>query len=142
MWSKEKLDPLDSVSALVKSFTGHTSTISSLQLSGNFLYSSSMDKTIKKWNILTGQLVSTFTFSFGVTTFIMDQSNIYAGFTDNSIARISIQSGAILTSYQGHTSPVNSIVVNGRYLFSGSYDILLPLLIMIIDLIKQLECGI
>lgn len=65
---------------------GHISSISSLVIDNNFLFSGSIDKTIKMWNIDTGDLIKTFHgHKERVTSLVIKDNYLISGDWDNNI---------------------------------------------------------
>ena len=110
----------DYATALDKTFTGHSSAVKAITVNGNALYSGSLDGSIKKWDATTGSLLSTFTLSLPIHSLYFSKNLLYVGVSSNSILCINANNGVIVTEFKGHSDVPTSIVVNGRYLFSGS----------------------
>ena len=71
---------------LVQTFTGHTSYIESVFVDNGFLYSGSVDTTIKQWNVSSGENTHNFT---GHTSAVLSVSVadgfLYSGSDDDTI---------------------------------------------------------
>lgn len=64
-----------------RTLNGHTNSPTSLALSadGNFLFSSSYDRTVKLWNLTTGQSLATLVFFGGTDWVIVDKAGRFDG---------------------------------------------------------------
>lgn len=107
--------------------TGHTAPITQVQISpdDSLLISASADKTIRLWNISTGELIRTIAgHNERVTalSFSPDRESFASASTDRTIKIWSIE-GDLRTILQGHTNEVTTIAYSstGR-LASGSAD--------------------
>jgi WD40 repeat protein len=114
--------------ALVSTLTGHSGAVWSVALSpdGQTLASGSADKTIKVWNLDTGQLRRTITGHSDIirsVTFSPDGQTLASGSGDKTIKLWNLQTGQIRT-LSGHSGPVWSIAISpdGQTLASGSGD--------------------
>ncbi len=91
------------------------------------LASGDWDKTIKLWDVGSGQLLRTLT---GHTNhvdsvaFSPDGRTLASGSTDNTIKLWDVVSGQLLRTLTGHTNFVESVAFSpdGRTLASGAYD--------------------
>ncbi|GCA84352.1 serine/threonine-protein kinase F [Microcystis aeruginosa NIES-2522] len=116
-------------SFLDKTLTGHSNVVWSVAYSpdGRYLASGSGDKTIKIWEVATGNELRTLTgHSRGVYSVVYSPDGRYlaSGSGDNTIKIWEVATGKGLRTLTGHSSEVNSVVYSpdGRYLASGSYD--------------------
>ena len=113
--------------ALAKTLTGHTNMIWSVAISpdGKTLVSSSGDKTIKIWNLQTGELKTTLT---GHTSMVLsvaispDGHTLASSSWDKTIKIWNLQTGELKTTLTGHTKELWSVAIspNGHTLASGS----------------------
>jgi len=122
----------------VKTFSGHIGCVNSLALDetgcfsppnqrgekANFVdeekedymyvFSGSRDKTIKMWDVSTGENIKTFTGHEGwVTTVVIsaDRRYIFSGSRDKTIKMWNISTGQIVKSFSGHKRSVKSLFV-------------------------------
>jgi len=114
---------------------GHTKAILSLKVFENdgstFLASSSVDRTIKLWNLHTNSLVSTLT-GHSKAVFVLttvkheNMTCLVSGSFDNSIKVWSFHHESLLMTLTGHSASVYDIASytsdNKTYLVSGSRD--------------------
>ena len=124
IWRKAFLDPFVQARALVRIIRGPKDAIRSIYVTNNDIYAGCFDYRVYKFSVKTGALTATYPLLPGkVYQIRMDSNNqLFAALTDNSIVQIDTVSKAIVASYQGHTQTVNSILLNGKYLYSGSWD--------------------
>jgi len=112
-----------------KVLSGHDKTVFSVAFSpdGRYLASGSWDKTIKLWEIPSGNLLKTMeghkddVFS---VAFSPDGRYLASGSWDESIKLWEIPSGQLVKTFKGHGSYVYDVAFSpdGRYLASGSED--------------------
>ena len=105
---------------------------------GKYLVSSSYDKTIKIWDIKTGESLNTFNGHNGFITSVIitpDGKYIISGSTDKTIKIWDFKTGESLSTFRGHNDRVSSITIttDGKYLVSGSSDKTILRGIIVID---------
>lgn len=112
-------------------FTGHDQDIYSLDFSksGRQIASGSGDRTVRVWDIETGQATFTLSIEDGVTTVAMSPDGRYvaAGSLDKSVRVWDCSNGYLVERLEGpdgHKDSVYSVAFapNGRDLVSGSLD--------------------
>ncbi|MBP5975548.1 CHAT domain-containing protein [Brasilonema sp. CT11] len=110
-------------------YSGHIGWVQSLAFSpdGQILASGSNDKTIRLWNIHTGQCLKTLrghTNCVQSLAFSSDGQILASGSNDQTIRLWNIQTGQCLKILPGHTSRVifASFSLNGQTLVTGSED--------------------
>jgi WD40 repeat protein/tRNA A-37 threonylcarbamoyl transferase component Bud32 len=115
--------------ALVNTFTGHSYWVDSVAFSpdGQILASGSDDKTIKLWNIPTGQLKTTLTghsTPVNSVAFSPDGQTLASGSYDHTIKLWNIPTGELKTTFTGHSNVVDSVAFSpdGQTLASSSWD--------------------
>ncbi|WP_341732065.1 hypothetical protein [Microcoleus sp. EPA2] len=119
---------LENVS-IVHTLSGHIIDVVSLALSpdGQTLVSGSNDKTIKIWQLSTGQLLRTLTghsslvFSVAISP---DGQTLVSGSSDKTIKIWQLSTGQLLRTLTGHSDWVRSVAISpdGQTLVSGSGD--------------------
>ena len=121
-WDKEKR-------RLVRTFEGHTGSISSIAILPDGLYvlsaSGGMDKTLKLWEIATGKVISTFT---GHTAYINqitithDGRFALSGSQDSTLKLWEIATGKEIKTFTEHPGSIDSIAItsDNRHILSGS----------------------
>jgi WD40 repeat protein len=114
---------------LLHSFTAHSHIVRSLVISadGKTLISGSRDKTIKIWQLETGELIHTLAgHRDGVYTIALspDGQILASGSVDKTIKLWHLQTGELLGTFIGHTSTVTALAftASGEILVSGSLD--------------------
>lgn len=108
---------------------GHEDWVSSLAISpnGQILASGSFDKTIKLWQISTGEQLQTLSdHSEGILSIAMSQDGqtLISGSFDQTIKLWHLGRGELIDTLTGHTSSVRSLAIShdGQTLISGSFD--------------------
>jgi WD40 repeat protein len=116
-------------SFIANTLEGHSNYINALAISsdGQTLVSGSADKTIKIWNISTGQEVHTLKgHSNYVNALVIssDGQTLVSGSADKTIKVWNISTGKEIRTLKGHSNYVNALVISpdGQTLASGSAD--------------------
>jgi small GTP-binding protein len=114
---------------LVLTLRGHTNTIGRIAWSpdGRMLASPSVDRTIRLWDVETGECLRTLKGHKGIVysvAFDPTGRTLASGSSDKTIKLWTPASGTMLRTLKGHKGPVSSIAFApiGRTLASGSYD--------------------
>lgn len=112
----------------VKMFTGHSSAVNSIFVSGNYMFTGSRDDTAKMWDIEDGSVEKTFTGNTHDVTsvFVADlqgQTFLFTGSVDRKVRQYDINEiGTTIQPFNvyDNTLVVHSIHVVGNHLFSTS----------------------
>jgi WD40 repeat protein len=112
------------------SLSGHSDSVASVAFSpdGTLLASAgSADKTIKLWNVATGEVVRTLvghTGSVASVAFSPDGTLLASGSGDNTVRLWDVASGTVRRTLSGHTFLINEVAFSpsGRLLASGAND--------------------
>ena len=114
---------------LAQTLTGHSGSVYSVAISPDrrTLASGSGDKTIKIWNLATGELIRTLSgHSDWVSSVAInpDGRTLASGSGDNTIKIWNLATGEQIRTLSGHSDRVRSVAINpdGRTLASGSWD--------------------
>jgi WD40 repeat protein len=114
---------------LVHTLVGHAHIVRSLALShdGKYLVSSSRDKTIKIWNLHTGELLHTLKgHTDGVYAIALSPDNqiIASGSADKTVRLWHLKTGELLGTFSGHANTVTALTftASGEILVSASLD--------------------
>ncbi|KAG9322281.1 hypothetical protein KVV02_006704 [Mortierella alpina] len=137
--SMDTIETLDS--CWTSTLSGHTGDVTCLYFEDNKLLSGSNDKTIKEWDLTTGQCVLTMDLLWAMGTSnswsdwmneTPDQSYVgglqfwqYAlcsGTIDGAIRMWDLRSGQSHRTLAGHTGPVTSLQFDEYHVVSGSID--------------------
>lgn len=111
----------------------HSQAITAMSLSGNgqFLATASWDRSIRLWNMKTGEQIRQFRIKNNkhrLLTFALALSyngdQLLSGGDDNSVYLWSTDTGQPIAQYSGHQDRITSIAFSGdeKYIFSGSRD--------------------
>ncbi|ETO33639.1 WD-40 repeat protein [Reticulomyxa filosa] len=132
-------DTFRSSSKLLKTFTGHTDWVNSVDFltcdDGQFLCSGSDDGTVCVWDADTNERIKSFNGNSGIIYcakfsqydyYNYSRRIIFASSDDEIIRAWDIENDRQLQIFKGHTQCVSGIEFSsfnsGRYLCSGSYD--------------------
>jgi WD40 repeat protein len=114
---------------LVRTFEGYFCSVESVCLSagGKYALSGSAYKTLKLWEVSTGQCLRTFEgHSDTYTSVSLSADGKYAlsGSNDKTLQLWEVSTGQCLRTFEGHSGEVNSVslIAYGRYALSGSED--------------------
>jgi len=114
---------------LIRTLQGHSNALSSVAFSpdGQTLASGSEDKTIKLWNLYTGQLLHTLQGHSNMVWSVAispDGKSLASGSWDQTIKLWNLHTGQLLHTLQGHSKRVSSVAFSpdGQTLASGSWD--------------------
>jgi WD40 repeat protein len=94
---------------------------------GNFFATGHQDNNIRIWDVITKQLIHTFsghTDSVDTVTISSDCQWLLSGSRDITIKRWYIKTGQCVQTYDGHASWINTVVFSpdGKWFVSESYD--------------------
>jgi dipeptidyl aminopeptidase/acylaminoacyl peptidase len=113
----------------VSTLTGHSRGINSVAISpdGQTLASGSNDKTIKLWQLSTGDELRTLTGHSGLSAgvysvaFSPDGQTLVSGSDDKTIKLWQVDTGRQIRTFTGHTCGIRSVAIsrNGKTLASG-----------------------
>src|SRR5947209_11211551 len=102
---------------LKRTLEGHAENVNSIAISpdGQTLASGSWDKTIKVWNLYTGQLFHILTGHsdyVNSVTISSDGQTLASGSDDNTIKLWDLYTGQLLHTLEGHAEDVSSVVIS------------------------------
>ncbi len=115
--------------AVAHTLKGHSDTVWAVAVSrdGRTLVSGSADKTIKVWNLKTGQLRQTLSGHSDIVRSVTigpDGQTLASGSGDRTLKIWNLQTGKLLGTLNGHVGPVWSVAISrdGRTVVSGEED--------------------
>ena len=114
-----------------RSFSGHNQAITALSMSSDnrFLYSASLDQTIRQWDLITGTQT-------GIQTGIVATNNtramllagpniMYTASSDGMVSRFNISEFGIVRDQlrrRAHTSAITAMILTGSNVITASHD--------------------
>ncbi len=114
---------------LTRNFEGHTDVVTSVSWSpdGRHALSGSEDKTLRLWEVSSGECLRTFEGHTSRVTSVAwspDGRHALSGSYDHTLRLWEVSSGECLRTFEGHTSQVTSVSwsPDGRRALSGSDD--------------------
>ncbi|OUL31709.1 serine/threonine protein kinase [Nostoc sp. T09] len=114
--------------SLVNTLQGHENAILSVAISPDGrLFASNSDRTIKLWNLVTGQEIFTLnghSQKVNVVTISPNGETLVSGSDDNTIKVWNVATGKVIHTLIGHSDSVHALVISsdGKTLASGSDD--------------------
>ncbi|CAO3632054.1 unnamed protein product [Cunninghamella blakesleeana] len=109
----------------VRVLSGHTDGVMCVQFcdASNIIMTGSYDKTIKIWNLETGQLIRTLEgHTRCVRALQFDEAKLVTGAMDNTVKIWNWYTGKCIRTLEGHTGGVLSLHFDCRLMVSGSTD--------------------
>ena len=114
-------------SSLVRTLLGHTNSVNAcvFSLDGRFIITASSDKTLRVWEIATGQTLRTLkghTDSVNACALSPDGRWIVSASKDKTLRVWDAETGQVLRTLEGHTGSMNACAFSpdGRWLVSAS----------------------
>ncbi|KAG0250818.1 Mitochondrial fission protein [Actinomortierella ambigua] len=141
-YSRESMDTMTMLdSCWTSTLTGHGGRVTCLYFEDNQLLSGSNDKTIKEWDLTTGQCVLTMDLLWamgtsGTWSSWMDEPSEFSyvgslqfwqyalctGTIDGAIRMWDLRSGQSHRTLLGHTGPISALQFDEYHVVSGSHD--------------------
>ena len=97
-------------------FSGHKGPISCIAVDGDgsLLFTASMDKTVRSWDISLGRCMKVFEgHENGVLSLQVYRTMLYTGSTDGTAKAWVIEFGECTRTFKGHEHSVNCLAVAG-----------------------------
>ena len=108
---------------IVRRMEGHEGPVSCLAVSPTRIYSGSGDKTIRIWDVTTGNPAGILrAHTDGVTALLLAGKRLVSASDDGVMIVWDIEDSVIKTTIRGHTSWVTCMTLAGGRLISGSED--------------------
>ncbi|PUU84058.1 WD40-repeat-containing domain protein [Tuber borchii] len=106
-----------------KVFQGHSDGIMCLQFDDNMLATGSYDRTIKIWDIESGEEIRTLAgHDLGVRALMFDDQKLISGSLDKSLKIWNWRTGECISTLRGHAAGVICVHFDENLLASGSID--------------------
>jgi WD40 repeat protein/serine/threonine protein kinase len=113
----------------IRVFEGHTDAVESVSISpdGRHVLSGSRDKTIRLWELSTGNCIRTLQGHTGPVSSLAispDSRYIVSGSWDKTLRLWELSTGSCIRTFEGHTDDVSSVAISpdGRYVLSAGWD--------------------
>ncbi len=107
-------------------FTGHTGSIWNVSFSpdGRTITSAGQDRTIRIWDVNTGQNLQTYRHQVWDVAYSPDGKTIISGSWDKNLYLLDADTGKLLRTFSGHTQKVWRVAFSpdGRMIASASHD--------------------
>ncbi len=128
-WLRSLQDPRPQPPLWLRSLEGHTRPVDGVAVTpdGRYVISGSSDRTVKIWDIESGQLLRSLrghTAPVRAVAVTPDGRYVISSSSDRTVKIWSLETGQLLRGLEGHTAPVRAVVVtpDGHYVISGSSD--------------------
>jgi len=116
-WQDEGLEEHNRTSS------GHTSSVYSVALAGEYTVSASLDQTMRVWNWHTGEHRRTFGEHMGQVYSVALAGEVAVNASSDEILQVwNWQTGAHIRTLEGHTASVISVALAGEVAVSASHD--------------------
>ncbi|KAI8640204.1 quinon protein alcohol dehydrogenase-like superfamily [Parasitella parasitica] len=112
-------------SKVVKAFKGHTGPVTSLAVTDTHLWTGSWDKTIKKWDLNTGDCIGTLEgHTDFVKSLVLVGNFLYSGSSDCYLRRWDIHTLECRGVEKKHSRAIESLAAteDGKFIYSASSD--------------------
>src|SRR6266498_2422858 len=107
----------------VKFLRGHRERITDAKLKENILVTGSADRTVRIWNIKTGECIRTLCGnSFSCVDFLLEEQIVAASTFFRSSFIWNMETGELLRELSGHVSAVRCISLSKSYVASCAFD--------------------
>lgn len=107
----------------VKTFTGHTDGIMCLQFDENTLITGSYDKTVRVWDLETGETLRVLRgHTRDVRALQFDDAKLITGSMDRTLKIWNYRTGECIRTLEGHNEGIVSLNFDANILASGSVD--------------------
>jgi len=108
--------------ALVQTYKGHKRAITSVHTCAGKLYTGSADRTIREWNMESGECSTVMNGHMdAVTSIASTAGSIISGSSDATAKKWTLDGENVIT-YTGHAESVNTVTVGGGKVYTGSSD--------------------
>jgi WD40 repeat protein len=101
---------------------GHTEIVRSLKVFNGFLISCSLDSSVIKWDMISGELVEVFYPGDSVWSLLTWNNELFAALNFQSFSRFDAEDGSITGIVKGYSSIIWSVGVSENLLFAGQED--------------------
>ncbi|KAG1139994.1 hypothetical protein G6F37_005644 [Rhizopus arrhizus] len=105
-----------------KTYVGHETSIYCVRIWEDDLWTASADKTVRRWNIETGNVDMILKHPDRVKSLALAGPYIVTGSSDDDIRVWDIASGKLVCIIEGHFDEVSSLEIFGSTVYSGSLD--------------------
>ncbi|KAI7868491.1 WD40-repeat-containing domain protein [Spinellus fusiger] len=106
----------------VQTFSGHETSIYSIKVHEDELWTASADKTVRRWNTETGAVDTVLTHPDRVKSLAVVGGYVITGASDDIVRVWNIATGALECAIEGHFDEVSALAVQGSTVYSVSLD--------------------
>ncbi|CAG8578103.1 3230_t:CDS:2 [Paraglomus brasilianum] len=103
-------------------FDGHLTSVYCLRLFDEEMWTASADKTVKRWDLVTGKPDTSLDHPDFVKCLVVVEPYVITGGRDEDIRIFEIASGKLVKKIEGHFDEVSCMAVHGTTLYTGSLD--------------------
>jgi len=102
---------------------GHRAAVNAVHLHRDVIATASGDRTVRLWNVQTGDMVRTITNHVrGIACVYVRNQLLVTGSSDHVIKIFRLPDGVEIQNLKGHNGLVRTIEMDGSKIISGSYD--------------------
>lgn len=107
----------------LKTFKGHVGGVTCLQFNHRYLMTGLYDKTIKVWDVNSGELLNTLEgHTAGLRALVFDDQKLITAGLDHSVKVWNYHTGVCIATYRGHLDGVILVDFVDKVIVSGSAD--------------------
>ncbi|CAB4442050.1 unnamed protein product [Rhizophagus irregularis] len=103
-------------------FKGHLTSVYALKIFNEEMWTASADKTVKRWDLETGEPDTTLAHPDFVKCLVVIGPYVITGSRDENIRIFEIGNGDMINKFEGHFDEVACMAVRGITLYTGSLD--------------------
>jgi WD40 repeat protein len=104
-------------------FEGHSDFVKAVLVHKQYLFTASVDSTIRKWDLSSGKELFVFkSHTRGVDDIAIDEDGkyLYSASSDTTIKKWDLETGDLIDTLNGHLTSVYKIIISDGCLYSGA----------------------